>query len=60
MDNVLDLIGLIIIAVGIVCVYDARKLTKKFFSTSDVNESARTVKIVGFVVSIIGGMLILI
>ena len=37
MDKVLCLIGLIIIAIGMVCIYDARKITKKFFSSSDRN-----------------------
>ena len=60
MENVLKLIGVIIIAIGIVCAYDARKLTNKFFSTSDTNTATRTIKIVGFCVSIIGSILVLI
>ena len=60
MDIVLKLIGVIIIALGIVCVYDARKLVNKFFSTSDTNSAVRTMKIVGFVVAIIGGVLVIV
>ncbi len=56
---ILNCIGLIILAIGIVCVYDARKITQKFFSTSNVNESTRTVKIVGFVMFVIGGVIVL-
>ena len=50
---VLKLIGIIIIAIGIVCVYDARKITNKFFSTSDTNTATRNLKIVGFVFALI-------
>jgi uncharacterized membrane protein YfcA len=60
MDIVLKLIGVIVIAIGIVCVYDARKLVNKFFSTSDTNSAVRTMKIVGFVVAIIGGVLVIV
>ncbi len=59
MDIFLKLIGIIIIAIGIVCVYDARKLIKKFFSSSDTNSATRTCKIVGFVVALIGSVLLL-
>lgn len=60
MEIVLKLIGVIVITVGIVCIYDARKLTKRFFSTSDTNGATRTFKIVGFIVAIIGSALIII
>ena len=50
MDKVLCLIGLIII----------RKITKKFFSSSDRNNATKTAKIVGFVVCVIGSAFILI
>ena len=54
------LIALIIILIGIIFIYDARKLTKRFFSTSDTNGATRTFKIVGFIVAIIGSALIII
>lgn len=59
MENILNLVGLIIIAIGILCIYDARKLTTKFFSTSDTNGATRTFKIVGFVIFIIGSGILL-
>ncbi len=59
-NNILDLIGIIIIAIGVVCIYDARNLTKKFFSTSDTNSATRTFKIVGFVISMIGSGIFLV
>lgn len=59
-NNVLDLIGIIILAIGVVCVYDARNLTKKFFSSSDTNSATKTFKIVGFIIFIIGSGIFLV
>ena len=59
-NNILDLIGIIIISIGVVCIYDARNLTKKFFSTSDTNSATRTFKIVGFAISMIGSGIFLV
>lgn len=53
-NNILNCIGLIVMAVGVVSIYDARNLTRKFFSTSDMNTATRTFKIVGFLISMIG------
>ncbi len=60
LESIINCIGLIVLAVGVVCVYDARKITKKFFSTSDINNSTKTVKLVGFIVSLIGGIVVFI
>lgn len=48
------LIGIIFVLVGVVSIYDARKITIKFFSFQDVNEGAKTLKIFGFVIAILG------
>ena len=48
------LIGFIIIMLGIIMIYDARKLTKKLFSFHDQNEGTKWFKIGGFILSIIG------
>ena len=58
-EIVLKFIGIIIIAIGILAIYDARKLTNKFFSTSDTNTATRNLKIAGFAVSLIGSILII-
>ncbi len=60
MENILKLIGIIVIAIGIVFVYDARKLSGKFFGTGDANDATKTFKIVGFFVAVIGSVLVLI
>ncbi len=59
-NNILNCAGIIVIAVGVVLVYDARNLTKKFFSTSDTNTATKTFKIVGFVISMIGSAIFLV
>lgn len=56
---VIKIIGLIIIALGVIMIYDARKLSKKWFSFGDRNDSTRTLKIVGFIIAIIGGLVII-
>lgn len=54
MEIAFVLLGLIFITIGVICVYDARKLTKKLFSFQDVNEGTKYMKIFGFVISILG------
>ena len=56
---VLKLIGLIIIAVGVVMTFDARSIAEKRFSFGDRNSSVKTLKIIGAVVSIIGGLIVI-
>lgn len=48
------LISFIAIMIGVVMIFDARKLTKKWFSFHDQNEGSKWLKIGGFVLSIIG------
>lgn len=55
---ILTLIGLILAMIGVIMVYDARVLTKKLFSFGDQNEAAWGLKILGFLMSIIGGLII--
>lgn len=58
MKIVLALIGLILAMVGVIMVYDARLLTKKLFSFGDQNEASWGLKILGFIIAIIGGLII--
>lgn len=55
---ILTLIGLILAMVGVIMVYDARLLTKKLFSFGDQNEASWGLKILGFIIAIIGGLII--
>lgn len=51
---IIKIIFLVIILIGVVLIYDARILTKKFFSFGDQNEGSSGLKFFGFIFSIIG------
>ena len=55
---IVKLIGVIIILVGVVFIYDARILTKKLFGFGDQNEATGGFKILGAMLSIVGGLII--
>lgn len=48
------LISFIVMMIGVIMIFDARKLTKKWFSFHDQNEGSKWLKIGGFVLVIIG------
>ncbi len=51
-------IGVAVAVVGVIMVFDARRLTEKLFSFGDQNEGTAGMKMVGFVFAIIGALLI--
>ena len=55
---IIKIIGLLMILFGVILIYDARILTKNFFGFGDQNEGSSGLKILGFLVSIIGGVII--
>lgn len=55
---ILEIIGLLIAILGIIMIFDARYLTKRFFSFGDQNEASLGFKILGFVIAIVGGLII--
>ena len=55
---VLKIIGLIIAALGVIMIFDARYLTKRFFGFGDQNQATLGLKVIGFVISIIGGLIV--
>lgn len=57
---IIKLVGILIIAVGVIFIFDARKLAVKRFSFTDKNRGTKTLKIAGFVISIIGGIIAII
>jgi len=57
--GILSIIGSILAMCGVILIYDARPITKKIFGFGDQNEATLGLKIVGFVICIIGGLLIL-
>ncbi len=55
---IIRLIGIIIVLLGVILIYDARILTKKFFGFGDQNEASNGLKILGFIVAIVGGLIL--
>ena len=55
---IIKLIGLLMILAGVILIYDARIITKKFFGFGDQNEASSGLKILGFVLSMLGALAI--
>ena len=55
---ILIMIGLIIATIWVMCVFDARIITKKIFGFGDQNEGSAGLKIFGFLFSIAGTLII--
>lgn len=49
--NIVILIGLILIAISVVVIFDARKVVSKMFNSNEINESTKILKIAGFLTS---------
>lgn len=54
MDIACTLIGLLFVLVGVVFIYDARKITKSRFSFQDINEGTKYLKIFGVIITLLG------
>lgn len=55
---IIALFMLIMIFFGVILIYDARLITKKFFGFGDQNEGSSGLKILGFLIAIIGGLIL--
>lgn len=51
---IITIIAFILMIIGTIMIFDARKLTKKWFSFYDKNEGSKLLKIGGFILFIIG------
>ncbi|MGN1328061.1 MAG: hypothetical protein ACI4VQ_08385 [Clostridia bacterium] len=51
---ILILLGTVIVAIGVVMLFDARLIAEKAFSTNETNETTKVLKRVGFIVLLIG------
>lgn len=56
---ILIIIGMLILLLGVVCIFDARVITKRLFGFGDQNEASMGLKIVGFIFSIVGSLIAL-
>ena len=48
----------LIVAIGVVLIYDAREIVTKYFSSNDKNKVISALKVVGFALAIISGLII--
>ena len=58
MNNFLLGLGVILAVIGVKLIYDARLIVKSYFSFGDENEATTGLKIVGFLVLLLGGFFI--
>lgn len=59
LELIVTLIAVIIILIGVILIYDARIITKRIFGFGDQNEATSGLKILGWIISIIGILIIL-
>ena len=55
---ILIIVGLIIALFGVVCIFDARVITKKLFGFGDQNEGTTGLKMVGFIFALVGALIV--
>ena len=55
---ILLVVGAIMATIGTVMIYDARILTKRFFSFGDQNDASLGLKTLGFLIAIGGALLV--
>ncbi len=55
---IIKIIALLVILAGVTLIYDARIITKKNFGFGDQNEATSGLKILGFIISIIGALVL--
>ncbi len=56
--KLLFILGIILVMFGVILIYDARPITKKIFSFGDQNDATLGLKLVGFLFSVIGMILV--
>ena len=58
--TIILIIGALVVLFGVVCVYDARAITNRMFGFGDQNEASLGLKMIGFIFTLIGSLIILI
>ena len=54
---IIKLISAIILLIGVILICDARIITKRFFGFGDQNEASNGLKILGFILTLVGGLI---
>ena len=55
---IINLISVVVILIGVILIYDARIITKRIFGFGDQNEATAGLKILGFIMAMIGVLII--
>lgn len=58
MNNFLLGLGVLFAVIGVKLIYDARLIVKSYFSFGSENEATTGLKIIGFLLLILGGVLV--
>ena len=58
--KILKFIAILIVVSGVILIYDARPITKKNFGFGDQNDASLGLKLIGFILTIIGGVVYMI
>ena len=56
---IIRLLCIIMILLGVILIFDARSITKQFFSFGDQNEGSSGLKILGFIVVMVSGIILM-
>lgn len=54
---IIKIIALLIVLFGVILIFDARNITKKYFGFGDQNEGSMGLKFIGFIISIVGAFI---
>jgi len=54
---IIRIIAAIITLIGVILIYDSRIITKNFFGFGDQNQATAGLKIIGFFIAILGGVI---
>ena len=55
----LKMFGAVIALVGSFLLFDSRRLVKKYFSFGEENDATKGMKVIGFILIIIGGLMMI-
>jgi len=58
--TIILILGFLLAMIGVIMIFDARKLTKERFSFGDQNEGSKWMKVIGFILSIVGAIIVMI
>lgn len=56
---IIKFIAFLVILLGIILIFDARPITKLHFGFGDQNEATDGLKILGFILAVVGGLVLL-